>query len=87
MAASAPSGADDVLPFRVREDQWLDDEEWQSAEKDVDLPLIDLVVILTGTDNFATHAKIGEGGFGSVYRVSRVIQITAIYKPKHKRIF
>jgi hypothetical protein len=87
MAASAPSGAGDVLPFRVRKDQWLGDEEWQSAEKDVDLPLIDLAVILTGTDNFATRAKIGEGGFGPVYRVSRVIQITAIYKPKHKRIF
>ncbi|KAK3162142.1 hypothetical protein QOZ80_1BG0085990 [Eleusine coracana subsp. coracana] len=67
MAAPARSGADDVLPFRVRKDQRLD-EEWNSAQKDVDLPLIDLSVILAGTDNFAAHAKIGEGGFGPVYR-------------------
>ncbi|TVU34884.1 hypothetical protein EJB05_16739, partial [Eragrostis curvula] len=66
-ASSAPTGADDVLPFRVRKDQRFD-EEWQSAEKDVDLPLIDLAVILAGTDSFAAHAKIGEGGFGPVYR-------------------
>jgi hypothetical protein len=40
--AAAPSHADDdVLPFRVSKEQRLD-EEWQSAEKDVDdLPLID----------------------------------------------
>jgi hypothetical protein len=70
---SAPSRAnDDVLSFRVRKDQRLD-EEWQSAEKDVDLPLIDLEVILAGTDSFAAYAKIGEGGFGPVYRVSRII--------------
>ncbi|XP_062223345.1 receptor-like serine/threonine-protein kinase SD1-8 [Phragmites australis] len=74
-AASAPSGGDeDVLPFRVRKhpaliperDQRLD-ENWKCDEKDVDLPLLDLAVILVATDNFAAHGKIGEGGFGPVY--------------------
>jgi hypothetical protein len=54
---SAPSRADDVLSFRVRKDQRLD-EEWQSAEKDVDLPFIDLEVILAGTDSFAAYARL-----------------------------
>ncbi|KAL6616186.1 hypothetical protein ACP70R_038456 [Stipagrostis hirtigluma subsp. patula] len=71
---TAPSGEGDVLPFRVRKqpaliplrDQRLD-EDWKSAEKDVDLPLFDLEVIMAATDNFAAQAKIGEGGFGPVY--------------------
>jgi hypothetical protein len=69
-----------VLPFRARKEQRLD-EEWQSAEEDVDdLPLIDFEVILVGTDSFAAHAKIGEGGFGPVYRVIKQNndQITAL---------
>lgn len=65
--SSAPGGgADDVLPIRVRKHPALD-EDWRSAEKDVDLPLFDLDVVLTATDNFALHNKIGEGGFGPVY--------------------
>nr|CAB3478523.1 unnamed protein product [Digitaria exilis] len=64
--SSAPGGGDDVLPFRVRKHPDLD-EEWRSAEKDVDLPLFDLEVILAATDDFALSNKIGEGGFGPVY--------------------
>ncbi|CAO1943420.1 unnamed protein product, partial [Urochloa humidicola] len=64
--SSAPGGRDDVLPFRVRKRPALD-EDWRSAEKDVDLPLFDLDVILAATDNFALSNKIGEGGFGPVY--------------------
>jgi hypothetical protein len=35
-----------------------------------DLPLIDLTSILAATENFAEAKKLGEGGFGPVYRVS-----------------
>ncbi|CAO2166642.1 unnamed protein product [Urochloa humidicola] len=65
--SSAPGGKDDVLPLRVRKRPALD-EDWRSAEKDVDLPLFDLDVILAATDNFALSNKIGEGGFGPVYK-------------------
>lgn len=65
--SSAPSGGDDVLPFRARKQQALG-EDWKSAEKDVDdLPLFDLAVILAATDSFSASNKIGEGGFGPVY--------------------
>lgn len=66
---SAPSGGDDVLPFRTRKQQAMD-ENWKSAEQDVDdLPLFDLAVILAATDSFSASNKIGEGGFGPVYMV------------------
>lgn len=72
----APSSRDDVLPFRVRKhpalsqarDQRLD-ESRTCDDKDLDLPLLDLTVILVATDNFAPDSKIGEGGFGPVYMV------------------
>ncbi|XP_066312658.1 receptor-like serine/threonine-protein kinase SD1-8 [Miscanthus floridulus] len=65
--SSAPSGGDDVLPFRARKQQ-ASDEDWKSAEKDVDdLQLFDLAVVLAATDSFSASNKIGEGGFGPVY--------------------
>ena len=60
-----------MLPFRTRKQQALD-ENWKGAEKDVDdLPLFDLAVILAATDSFSASNKIGEGGFGPVYMVSK----------------
>lgn len=38
------------------------------GEEDMDLPLFDLATITTATDDFAIRNKIGEGGFGQVYK-------------------
>ncbi|CAO1943417.1 unnamed protein product [Urochloa humidicola] len=74
---STTATGDFVLPYRPRSQPSLSPGRGQKldeasggmryAEKDVDLPLIDLEVILVATDNFAEHKKIGAGGFGPVY--------------------
>jgi len=33
------------------------------------LPIIPLITVLQSTDNFSEASKLGEGGFGSVYKV------------------
>ena len=38
-------------------------------DDDVDLPLIDFFTISASTNEFSFANKIGEGGFGSVYKV------------------
>ncbi|WVZ68566.1 hypothetical protein U9M48_017494 [Paspalum notatum var. saurae] len=52
---------------RNRKQQPTSDEDWKCAKNDVDLPLVDLAVIMAATDSFAANKKIGEGGFGPVY--------------------
>lgn len=37
--------------------------------EDADLPVVDLSTIAKATNNFSIKNKIGEGGFGPVYRV------------------
>lgn len=39
--------------------------------KDIDLPLFDLGTIIDATNNFSVHSKLGEGGFGPVYKVQQ----------------
>ncbi|KAK6946807.1 Bulb-type lectin domain [Dillenia turbinata] len=46
----------------------LDDSEWRSHEEDLDLPLIDFDTIKAITCDFADTKKIGQGGFGPVYK-------------------
>ncbi|GMN64459.1 hypothetical protein TIFTF001_033531 [Ficus carica] len=45
-------------------------ETWENRarEEDFELPLFSLATISTATDNFSVNNKLGEGGFGSVYR-------------------
>ncbi|GMN67205.1 hypothetical protein TIFTF001_036272 [Ficus carica] len=45
-------------------------ETWENRarEEDVELPLFSLATISTATDNFSINNKLGEGGFGPVYR-------------------
>ena len=40
---------------------------------DSDLPFFDLKAIAAATDNFSTANKLGEGGFGSVYKVILIV--------------
>lgn len=46
---------------------------FQSEETgSTDLPTIPLHVIRNTTDNFSFECKLGEGGFGPVYKVTRI---------------
>ena len=39
------------------------------GKEDIELPIFDLTAIANATDNFSNNKKLGEGGFGSVYKV------------------
>ncbi|KAF9666872.1 hypothetical protein SADUNF_Sadunf16G0273900 [Salix dunnii] len=42
-------------------------------DDDVDLPLFDLGIVACATSNFSDEHKLGEGGFGPVYKTVRLI--------------
>ncbi|KAJ0874425.1 putative protein kinase RLK-Pelle-DLSV family [Helianthus annuus] len=44
------------------------DLENRSGDEDVELPLFGLSTLLKATDNFSNNNKLGEGGFGPVYK-------------------
>jgi hypothetical protein len=41
----------------------------ESVKEDMVLPVFDLATITNATDNFSNSNKLGEGGFGPVYKV------------------
>jgi hypothetical protein len=45
----------------------------------MELPMFDLVDIANATDNFSNNMKLGEGGFGPVYKVNNNITRRAIF--------
>lgn len=45
------------------------DQIKDEKKEDLELPLFDLSKIVRATDNFASTNKLGEGGFGTVYKV------------------
>ncbi|KAF7850310.1 hypothetical protein BT93_L5639 [Corymbia citriodora subsp. variegata] len=40
----------------------------QSHSEDLELPLFDIITIVNATNNFSDNNKLGEGGFGAVYK-------------------
>ena len=42
----------------------------EGDKEDLDLPLFDLKTIEQATNNFSIDNKLGEGGFGPVYKVN-----------------
>ncbi|PON49884.1 S-receptor-like serine/threonine-protein kinase [Parasponia andersonii] len=52
----------------IRESSKIICHENGCQEEDLELPLFDLSTMYTATDNFSFHNKLGEGGFGPVYR-------------------
>jgi hypothetical protein len=43
--------------------------ELNGSPRNSDLPFFDLSIIIAATDNFSDANKLGQGGFGSVYKV------------------
>ena len=43
----------------------------RGAKEDIELPIFDLMSKANATDNFSRNNKLGEGGFGPVYKVRR----------------
>jgi hypothetical protein len=45
----------------------------EGQNEDMELPIFDLIAIANATDNFSSSNKLGEGGYGPVYKVNRNI--------------
>lgn len=48
--------------------------EENSREKELQLPVYDISTIVAATENFSASNKIGEGGFGTVYKVIKFMR-------------
>ncbi|KEH19661.1 S-locus lectin kinase family protein [Medicago truncatula] len=60
-----------ILRHRITEDSEnieLEGGRGSEDEDDLDLPLLTYSTLVTATDNFSIKNKIGEGGFGPVYK-------------------
>ncbi|KAG2637567.1 receptor-like serine/threonine-protein kinase SD1-8 [Panicum virgatum] len=57
---------DSSIPLTPVQDRKLEDESGQN--KDLNVTLFDMATIAFSTNNFATWNKLGEGGFGTVYK-------------------
>lgn len=44
-------------------------KDYDKLKEDLELPLFDLSKITRATNNFSDDNKLGEGGFGPVYKV------------------
>lgn len=54
------------------------ENNYEGFVDDLDLPLLDLSIILAATDNFSEVNKIGEGGFGPVYWVIQYLDTDSV---------
>lgn len=58
---------------RLYDKEYLMDQDDQFGEddkKDIDVPFFELESIVAATDNFSQAHKLGQGGFGPVYKVA-----------------
>ncbi|XP_055809389.1 G-type lectin S-receptor-like serine/threonine-protein kinase At4g27290 isoform X2 [Solanum dulcamara] len=58
------------LSRRKKKDKGIGGEEYTSVgpKVDLELPFFDLATVARATDNFSVNNKLGEGGFGPVYK-------------------
>jgi hypothetical protein len=51
-------------------------QKWQVysrlRKEDMDLPVFDFSILVKATNNFSSINKLGEGGFGPVYKVIHI---------------
>lgn len=46
---------------------------YESHDEELELPVFEFSTLVKATDNFAMKNKLGEGGFGLVYKVTNLI--------------
>ncbi|CAN6684301.1 unnamed protein product [Malus baccata var. baccata] len=56
-----------LLRFQRKKHQ-QDGKPRSDQREDLELPLFDLSTVICATNDFSNHNKVGEGGFGSVYK-------------------
>ncbi|XLT70156.1 hypothetical protein HN873_026595, partial [Arachis hypogaea] len=56
------------LVRKGRKRSTLKDHSKEEQEEDPEVPYYDLSVIASSTENFSHENKLGEGGFGSVFK-------------------
>uniref|UniRef100_A0A2N9FDR8 non-specific serine/threonine protein kinase n=2 Tax=Fagus sylvatica TaxID=28930 RepID=A0A2N9FDR8_FAGSY len=57
-----------ILKKKDRKEGFRKDNVNKGREEDPEFPVFDLTIILNATHNFSNDNKLGEGGFGPVYR-------------------
>ncbi|XP_017978700.1 PREDICTED: G-type lectin S-receptor-like serine/threonine-protein kinase At4g27290 [Theobroma cacao] len=58
-----------IICFIIKERKQKDNKGTRdNLNEDLELPLFSLATVLTATDNFCCENKLGEGGFGPVYK-------------------
>ncbi|KAL1823392.1 hypothetical protein ACET3Z_010170 [Daucus carota] len=59
----------DVKIAGIKRLLYLDDDgDFGNGDKDAELPLFDFSTLATATNGFSADSKLGEGGFGAVYK-------------------
>lgn len=51
-----------------------DNQFGEDDKKDIDVPFFEFESIVDATENFAEAYKLGQGGFGPVYKVAHYLQ-------------
>lgn len=61
-----------LISFKIKEETEITlstEERDEGGQEDLDLPFFDLATIVNATNSFSLEKKLGEGGFGPVYKV------------------
>ena len=53
------------------------DQNIDGQNEDLELPFYSLATIAIATNKFSSNTKLGEGGFGLVYKVTLIDQLTS----------
>jgi hypothetical protein len=69
--------------FERTESDWEIDKNNGGQREDMELPLFPFSAIADATNNFSVNNKLGEGGFGPVYRVNFQKSRVSIRAIKH----